>query len=202
MENSGLVFAAGSGGGNFATSQSKSLGGTWAATGEVTGDSRPDVVIAAYDKIYVVPGSTNVFGTETPTTVTYNSYYSITTGDLSGDGKGDVLLGSQDALLVMTSNGGGALATATTQTGGNGIPAVGDFNHDGKPDVAQVSGYYVYLRLSGPSGALGAATQIYSGADGVRAAATDLDGDGFSDLVIASNGTWNDEIIVMRSSCK
>jgi hypothetical protein len=205
--SSGIMAAAGNGNGTFGTPVSKSLGSSWAASGDVTGEGRPDLVLASYDKIHVVPGATSgVLGTEASTTVTYNYSYTLALGDFGTDGKADVALAATDStasgMSVLTSTSGGALGAPATQSGGKGIPVVGDFNDDGRRDAAQLSGYYVYLRLSNSSGVLGAPTEIYSGASAVMGASADLDGDGFSDLVILSDATWNDEIVVMRSKCK
>jgi hypothetical protein len=196
-----IVFAPGNGNGTFASSQTRSINGTGWGVGEVTGDTRPDLVVGAYTQVLVLPGSTSVFGTQVGTTVPSASY-SVATGDLSGDGSADVLLGGASALSVMNSTGAGSLAAPTTLSGAGGLPVVGDFNDDGHPDVAQISSTSIYLRLSNASGSLGAATLVANGG-GTRAAASDLDGDGFSDLVVARSSTGaTNYIYVYRSACK
>jgi hypothetical protein len=129
-------------------------------------------------------------------------------GDVNGDGFGDLLVGGSGAsgssgeFWVYFGSAAGLTMSpsifnapkGTLEYGG--LPAsAGDVNGDGYGDV-MVSAYEVsaqgdaalYIYFGSPSGPSGSPTVLPAGVLDVSSTATDINGDGFSDVVLAING--------------
>jgi len=143
--------------------------------------------------------------------------YSVATaGDVNGDGYADVVVGARGynsftgrMYVYLGGASGLATAAATTRTGGTGsslfgqsVATAGDVNGDGYADVVVGAPWYsgtsgrayVYLGGGGASGlATTAATTLTGEATGSQfgnsvAAAGDVNGDGYADVVVGAYG--------------
>ena len=190
-------------------------GGVRVATGDVTGDGVPDLVVAAGygggPRVEVFDGATfaliaNFFAYETG----FRGGSFVAVGDLNGDGTGEIITGA--------GLGGGPLVKTFDVTGKPGRSffaydsafrggvrvAAGDVNGDGLADI--VTG-------AGPGG--GPHVRVFGGLDnavltqfqafgpdytgGVYVAAGDVDGDGYADI-ISGPGANGSDLIAYRSS--
>jgi len=178
---------------------------------DLNGDGVPDILVANSssggsaqltallgkgDGSFTV-GPTTAISLTTPLTL-YGLSQPIVTGDFNGDGKVDVI--TADGVMY-PGNGDGSFG-AGHQALNNGYFvvtafAVGDFNGDGKLDVAE------FITGINPSGTViiflgngdGTFTQSFSYdsvPEGTALVATDIDGDGYLDLVVgrSSNGMF------------
>ncbi len=175
-------------------------GGVRVATGDVTGDGVPDLIVAAgigggphiqvFDGITFQPVS-SFFAYES----TFTGGTFVAVGDLNGDGVGDVVVGSGNGggPVVKVFDGAGRALTAFFAydkgfRGGVRV-AAGDVNGDGKDDI--VTG-------AGPGG--GPHVRVFNASDlriltqymafdpsytgGVYVTAGDVNGDGTADVVV------------------
>jgi hypothetical protein len=126
-------------------------------------------------------------------------------GDVNGDGFADLVVGCGDPGQVTVYFGGPVGVSATPQIllapqghlqFGAVVQSAGDINGDGYADVfvsvidMQGNGS-AYLYLGGPNGLSPGPTVLKGGYDRVWAAASDLNGDGWADLVISVDGGRN-----------
>ena len=182
-------------------------GGVRVATGDVTGDGVPDLIVAAGigggPHIQVFDGVTfqsvaSFFAYET----SFTGGTFVAVGDLNGDGVGDIVVGS--------GNGGGPVVKVFDGTGraltaffaydkgfrGGVRVASGDINGDGKDDIVTGAGPGggPHVRVFNASD-LRILTQYmafdpaYSG--GIYVTAGDVNGDGTADVVV---GPGNDSL--------
>jgi hypothetical protein len=130
-------------------------------------------------------------------------------GDVNGDGFGDLIIGGPNATVNHVEPAGefwiyygsakGLTAppfelqtpSSSTLEFGSNPASAGDVNGDGYGDV-MVSGYQgpdasLYIYYGGPSGPAGSPLVLTAGSLVVSSAATDINGDGFSDVVLAIN---------------
>ena len=121
-------------------------GWTVAATGDLDGDRRDDLIFRNTSGVFTVWRSTGV-GFE------QNSYYDgsvstdwslIGTGDITGDGRDDLMWRGKDGVLtVWASTGTGflqnALYDASVSTDWR-VSGIGDFNRDGRDDIVWRNG--------------------------------------------------------------
>jgi len=178
---------------------------------DVNGDGVPDIVVPNTSSggatqlttlIGKGDGSFTVGPSSPIATIQVNeTSQTLVTGDFNGDGKKDVLMADGN---LYTGNGDGSFAAARQVLPGNVYTnyynaafAVGDFNGDGKLDLAE--------EISTPTNGLvvvflgnGDGTFTQGGAYEVTPqpgalVATDIDGDGNTDLVVArsSNGAFS-----------
>jgi hypothetical protein len=125
----------------------------------------------------------------------------LVTGDFNGDGKKDVLMADGNLYL---GNGDGSFGAGKQVLPGNVYTnqnnsafAVGDFNGDGKLDLAEeistLTNGVLVVFLGNGDGTFtqGAAYEVVP--HPAALVATDIDGDGFTDLVVAreSNGVFS-----------
>ncbi len=190
-------------------------GGVRVATGDVTGDGVPDLVVAAgigggphvqvFDGITFQPVA-SFFAYEN----SFRGGTFVAVGDLNGDGTGDIVVG--------TGNGGGPVVKVFDGTGraltaffaydkafrGGVRVAAGDVNGDGKDDIVTGAGPGggPHVRVFNASD-LRVLTQYlafdpsYSG--GVYVAAGDVNGDGTADVIVGPGNNSVPQISVRDS---
>jgi hypothetical protein len=180
---------------------------------ELTGDNHPDLLVAVRsstgngDLVLLLPGlGDGSFGAAETLDTTSDVFSSVAAGDLDGDGHAEVVVLDRTEVRVLTDYGllaGGApgnwdysaLATLSTNGWGTHSVAVGDVTSDGLADVVvtvdanQPNSAVLVL----PSTGHGLAAQHLLASFDIPSAvvATDLDGDGRTDVVVAHGG-WNE----------
>jgi hypothetical protein len=175
------------------------------AVADVNGDHRADVLVAINGCLGVLLG--NGDGTFQPLR-TYNSggtrANSIAVSDVNGDGKLDLLVanlcsaqgcGHGGGVGVLLGNGDGTFQPAQSYNPRGyrtGFIAVADVNGDGKPDLLAANSLFNKTRgsvgvLLGNGDGTFQAAQTYQSGDGANSLAlADVNGDGQSDLLVAT----------------
>ncbi|MBN8613826.1 MAG: VCBS repeat-containing protein [Deltaproteobacteria bacterium] len=189
-------------------SPESTTGGYFGADLDVTdldADGFADLVVGSFSgRAYVYYGGASGLGA-LAVTLTDASEFVAAAGDVNADGFADLALGDKTARTVFVHHGRATplSSTATTTildpgTSGsefsNNLATAGDVDADGYADllVGARSASRAYLYAGGASGVSVAPTTTFSrpgedlGSD--LAYAGDLDGDGFSDVVIGAEG--------------
>jgi hypothetical protein len=187
------------------------FGQSVASAGDVNGDGFGDVIIGAPSQTaataYLYLGSaTGLAGT--PAVLGGGLYFGekvVSAGDVNGDGYADVLILGPTAGMSPTANlyygGPGGLSPSPTTLGASvfysPVASAGDINGDGYGDIvlgnsnANNSNGEVTVYLGGASGPGSPVTiqgPVMYGAFGYSAAASDVNGDGYADLVVGAPG--------------
>jgi hypothetical protein len=198
----------GNGDGTFQRAATYNSGGSQPcslAIGDLNGDGSQDLVITAFrsNSVSVLIG--NGHGTfQSP--VVYSASYpcSSAVADLNGDGKLDVVVTNytSNTVGVLFGNGDGTLQPIVTFSSGGVYPeqvVVGDVNRDGRPDLVvgncgnpcgtdSVSD--VAVLVGNGDGSFQPPVTFPSGTRWLTSlAVADMDGDGWPDIVTASNST-------------
>ncbi|MDO7877457.1 FG-GAP-like repeat-containing protein [Hymenobacter sp. ASUV-10] len=167
--------------------------------GDITGDNRPDIVVAntTDNTVSVFPGSsTGAFGTR----VDYaagSGPLGIVLGDMNGDSRLDVVVANSttNSVSVLLNTGAG-LGVPTQYPASNvpGLVTVGDMNSDGRLDIVvsnagnATAGFgntvSVYLNLS--NGIFGTPTDYVTGTNPNGVAVGDVNNDGRLDIVTSN----------------
>ncbi|MDY3561912.1 VCBS repeat-containing protein [Gemmata sp. JC673] len=177
------------------------LGGVSVAAGDVDGDGRADIVVAAgaggSGHLKVFSGATGAELLSVLSYAGYNGATSVAVGDVNGDGRADIVTssgaGTRPHVKVFSGAGGlmrSFFAFDADFLGGVAV-AAGDVDGDGRADIVAGSGPGSRPHTKVFSGATGAELASYFAYDagfagGVRVSARDVDGDGFADVVAGS----------------
>jgi VCBS repeat protein len=179
------------------------FGSATANAGDVNGDGYGDLVVGALDPFNpfaaVLYGGPNGVGNSPillPVTTGALSVGVGGAGDVNGDGYADVLVssGRLTSLYLGSAQGPGATPSGHLLAGGSGSGA-GDVNADGFADVVvcDPSAQTATVYLGSPTG-LGTGTTIpapanTTGFGDACITAGDVNGDGYADVVVATQGT-------------
>jgi hypothetical protein len=188
------------------------------AIGDLTGDGRPDIIVAnnGSDSVSIFRNVSNpgniLFDTKTSLYSGTNPF-GIAVGDIDGDGKPDIAVtsqGSSSSLSVIrnTSAGGDLSFAPKTDVAVLSAPyvvSIGDLDGDGKPDLAAASSnsntLTVVRNASSPGNiAFKSRNELATGTVPVGVAISDLDGDGKADLVTSNRSSNNVSVIKNEST--
>lgn len=178
--------------------------------GDFNGDGNSDVALLNFgeDRVTILLG--DGAGNLTPTAISPSTSpdpVSIVAADFNGDGTLDLAiangLSSPNSVAVLLGNGDGTFTPAApivTPTL-DGTLAVGDFDSDGKADLASAGfgsgGDFVSLLLGNGDGTFLASRQYPSDKYFASSLAMDFNGDGLSDVAVASS---DGQVAVLLSS--
>ena len=211
---------------DFSTEQNFSTGETEpskiAATGDLDGDGKPDIIIAdgSGTNTMLILRNTGGNGTasfDTALTMNTGGYNtSLAVGDIDADGKLDIVEvnynnNSDVKVYLNTTIAVGSISFAdpiNLPTGAANYKlrnvAISDLDGDGKADLAVVdnSGSVLLFRNTGSVGVVGFDTKVVldagTGPQGIRIG--DLDSDGLADLAITNADGGGTSIRVLRNT--
>lgn len=212
-----ITVALGTGGGKFGTSRMYTLGdaGPYETTAtDFNGDGYPDLAVELFgtsDRT-IIGIEVDVFinngnGTFKPFVpyATGNKCRAVKSADLNRDGKQDLIVAnSQDGTVgVLPGKGDGTFGPRTDYPAGpnpHGL-TVADFNRDGNPDIAACNNIFhpdgaVNVMLGNGDGSLAPPEQYSVGAGAFGLDAGDLNGDGYPDIVSASNRAASVSVLI------
>jgi hypothetical protein len=168
-------------------------------TGDVNGDTKPDVVVlsGSNNMVSVLLGNGNGTLQAPHRYVTGSRPTEVFIGDLDGDGKADLMVSNveDDHLSIFLGNGNGtfqgapAYFTDSNQSGFGGFDAaVANFTNDNIPDVVVANGGDLALLKGLVDGTFGPPEAI-SGLSGNRVIAGDWNHDNKQDLAVTIEGS-------------
>jgi hypothetical protein len=187
------------------------FGDVVASAGDVNGDGFADVVIGGFNNndptegayLYLGgPGGLSTPPTSLKTSATQLGWLVSGAGDVNGDGYADVIAGAEYSSTVSVYLGGpaglstmpGSIILPNMESPRN-LASVRDVNGDGYGDIIIANGK-AYLFFGGPNGPNSPVLLTnpsdaggYTGFAISVAGAGDVNGDGFDDIVVGSNGT-------------
>jgi hypothetical protein len=199
LEGNGVAVLMNDGTGWFAAPRRFAVGAqpSSVAVADINSDGQLDLVVtnSGSNNVSVLLGSGGGnFGPATNSAAGSNPL-SVTVGDLNGDSKPDLVVANHTvgvtggSVSVLLGDGSGSFSPVTNSTlsfdGDPASSAIADFNSDSKPDlvIATFSGFR--LALGDGTGHFSSPTVVH-GASGTSVIATDVNGDGKTDLIMGS----------------
>ncbi len=175
-----------------------------ATVADVTGDGKPDIIVAdKWDNtVDVLPGDgLGGFGPAMRYPTGANPA-SVAVADLNGDGRPDIITGSDGAasvsVLLANSTGGFAAPVAYGTVYDVNSIAVADLNGDGHPDLV-AAGYVspaVSVLVNDGTGKFAPQVQLATASVPVAVLAADLNGDGKPDVVATNLQSGTDTVLL------
>lgn len=169
------------------------------ATGDLTGDSRADVVVTTGKGLDIYKQTAS--GLAGPTLLaTPKAVADAVIADVDGDARRDIVADTGSGVLLYRGNGDGTFQSPVSVT--SSVPRqvqVADVTGDGRADVVALSGtsVTVYPQTAGGFGA-GSTYAVDSGGLQVYAIATgDLTGDGRDDVVVTIDANRPDSYLIL-----
>jgi hypothetical protein len=190
-----LVVVRGTGGGRFADPAPRVYALTGApqdlAVDDLTGDGRPDVVVALERggrgvALLINDGAGGLVDADL--TVAGGSRFGVALGDLDGDGDLDVAASGEGSVAVLRNDGGRLVPLDSITTGRFSFRvALGDVDGDGDLDVAtaDLEGVVSVARNRGDGRFAPVVPETLGMRNAVAIAMADLDGDRTAEIVVA-----------------
>ena len=207
----------GNGNGSFQTQRAFATGaGAFSvAVADVNGDGKPDLIVSnsSASSVSVLLGNGDgTFQTQRSFATGYIAG-SVAVADINGDGKPDLVvvnyglsyLTPGNTVSVLLGNGDGTFQSQVTyETGQNPQAiAIADINGDGKPDLIvgnTGSSYYpgdtISILLGNGNGTFQTQQALATGDAPASIVATDVNGDGKIDLVVANDGSGTVSVLL------
>jgi len=181
---------------------------TWIATGDLNGDNRPDLVIAANSKanrFLLNSGGALPFEGVTDSVITADEHLTeaIAAADLNGDNRADIVAANRgQANRVYFNNTTAAPFDGVTgedlsaNTDDTAAVLVADFNHDAFPDIlvgndGQANRLFLNNKTVDPFGGVVPADISADAHETMALAAADVNGDNKIDLIVGNWGQPN-----------
>jgi FG-GAP-like repeat len=155
-------------------------------------DGIPDLAITGNIGFSLFLGNGN--GTfQSPVFVSTGLASTISTGDLNQDGKTDIaafvsnILNQNQSLMTRLGNGDGTFQSSTSVGPASGkLSLLADFDGDKVPDVVAEGGGSIFVWLNNGGATFQAPLSTVAGASSGGIAASDLNGDGATDLIVTN----------------